>query len=654
MISSFRREVKKYTGVIYFAILALALPGGFALFFSSPHVHTRKSIASVNGVKVPFEEYYRSFAELQNQISMIKSYAQNYGFSEEMFMQSLLGNKTPQAIALDRSINGTLLDSLKNKYNISIDRDVFKELLVNSIPQNIVNEQGVINMDAYQDYVHRLSLTPAQFESTKEIEFERDIVNQALMMSHYIPKKEARALYLKHRGSKSFEVMTIPFEQFLEAARKKEISKSDLDYFYMRVQESYRIPEKRLVTTWSIPIEDYTKLVTVDDTLIKQFYEKNKSTLFRIKPKVKLRTIVLNANAVDDKLVQEVLDQLQRNPDSFVELVKKHSIDTKTKKNDGVIDYFTRGTHTDDAFENAAFRLKNSGEISPAVKTVKGVEILQLIDRIAAQEKPFEEVRDEIRKTLQGKRALNDLRGNIEHLIHDLKKGKKDSLNKFLEDLGISDRSKKETVSMSDQKAPGFKGSLAQSIFKARKDMPYGYAGNEHLFVVYHVEEIQKSFIPKQEEIIEEVREAYYKEQAHEAINKVAKETSETLFQNEKSLEDFAKNNNYEYATTSKVTRRGTIPQLKGIRGAATKVFGITHQKQLMQLTAQNNDKVFVRLLESEKDESIKIANEEKGAQDKELIKQKQPYVNAIIASLRKLATIKIDEDVLSQFAHSR
>ena len=50
--------------------------------------------------------------------------------------------------------------------------------------------------------------------------------------------------------------------------------------------------------------EDYKEKVSIKEPQIKQFYEKNKSTLYRIPPKVKVRTILfkVDQNASPDSV----------------------------------------------------------------------------------------------------------------------------------------------------------------------------------------------------------------------------------------------------------------------------------------------------------------------------------------------------------------
>ncbi|MDD4660760.1 MAG: peptidylprolyl isomerase [Massilibacteroides sp.] len=93
----------------------------------------------------------------------------------------------------------------------------------------------------------------------------------------------------------------------------------------------------------------------------------------------------------------KVRDQILAGGD-FEELAKIYSQDSGTAIKGGVMPFIRRGT-TVASFEDAAFQLKNSGDVSDVVKTTFGYHIIKLLDR--QPRSSFEEEKKDIASVLK-------------------------------------------------------------------------------------------------------------------------------------------------------------------------------------------------------------------------------------------------------------
>ena len=145
------------------------------------------------------------------------------------------------------------------------------------------------------------------------------------------------------------------------------------------------------------------------------------------KPEIKASHILVS----DENEAKEIKKKLDTGT-SFEELAKQESQDSLSKDNGGDLGYFGAGKMTPE-FEKAAYKL-NPGQISNPVKSPNGYHIIKLTDK--KDLKPYDEVKDSIRKDLEEERIADPSFG--QKLLQDeLKKA----------DIKINDSDLKDTFS---------------------------------------------------------------------------------------------------------------------------------------------------------------------------------------------------------------
>lgn len=105
---------------------------------------------------------------------------------------------------------------------------------------------------------------------------------------------------------------------------------------------------------------------------------------------VRVRHILLRGDDADAQ-AQAVLQALREGA-KFDELARERSQDPGSARNGGDLGFFARGRMVPE-FEQAAFALAAPGDVSGPVRTSFGVHILQLVERRAAGQLPFAEMR---------------------------------------------------------------------------------------------------------------------------------------------------------------------------------------------------------------------------------------------------------------------
>ena len=149
----------------------------------------------------------------------------------------------------------------------------------------------------------------------------------------------------------------------------------------------------------------------VTDEQIRAYYEQN--------PTLYSTTQVHAAHILvkDEDTAKQILDELKTNPDRFADLAREKSTDTVSAKKGGDLGTFGPGRMLPD-FEKVAFALK-PGEISDIVKTQYGYHIIKIIDRKEGEQKPLEQVKEQIRATLRNRGLQERVQGHFDQLKKD-------------------------------------------------------------------------------------------------------------------------------------------------------------------------------------------------------------------------------------------
>ncbi|MDF1482633.1 peptidylprolyl isomerase [Extensimonas sp. H3M7-6] len=118
---------------------------------------------------------------------------------------------------------------------------------------------------------------------------------------------------------------------------------------------------------------------------------------FQQPEQVRVRHILIAAKEPDARAQAEQLLQQLKDGADFATLAKERSADSGSAAKGGDLGFFTRGRMVPE-FEEAAFALKNPGDLSGVVETKFGFHILQLEERKPAGKQSFDEVRESLRE----------------------------------------------------------------------------------------------------------------------------------------------------------------------------------------------------------------------------------------------------------------
>lgn len=183
--------------------------------------------------------------------------------------------------------------------------------------------------------------------------------------------------------------------------KKYKVSDDDVDKEVQKVKKQYGDQFKTVLENNRLKDEDDFKnqikfKLAMNEAIKKSVTEKDVKDHY--KPEIKASHILVS----DENEAKEIKNKLDAGA-SFEELAKQESQDLLSKDKGGDLGYLNSGKMTPE-FETAAYKLK-VGQISNPVKSTNGYHIIKLTD--IKDLKPYDEVKDSIRKNLEEERIAD-------------------------------------------------------------------------------------------------------------------------------------------------------------------------------------------------------------------------------------------------------
>ncbi len=226
---------------------------------------------------------------------------------------------------------------------------------------------------------------------------------------------EGKIRLLNEKGMRDFlENYIITREVLYQEAKRKGLDKKK--EILAKVEDF-----KRAMLIDALLEEELKGKTEVTEDEIRKYYDENKKEF--IEPlEVKIRQIIVDSELV----LREVLTRLAQG-ESFEKIASIYNIG-RFKEDGGNLGYIRRGqlARSFSQFEEAAFSLRNKGDVSDVIRTPYGYHIIKLEDVRGSNLRPLDQVRDKIRGIIEPRkkqevylRYLKELKSKANIMINE-------------------------------------------------------------------------------------------------------------------------------------------------------------------------------------------------------------------------------------------
>lgn len=427
MISSIRKSFKGNAFKVFIWVMALTAGGLFSLIPLIQGLGGGSDwIAQVNRQYIYKEQFARKVAERTQFLKMVN---QQYGQYSQLMLEMMGLSGGPDAQALDMLIDQTLLDQTTEKLKLNVDsahiqrrlndmRFVQQEVL-DLLPYLISEPSGALTENSLRTYLSSTRQNATTFDEMIERAIKRLMTTSLIQASAHLPTFQLEEQIRTGFGPKKFTILEVPRQGIENQIDKITLTDQDISAYFNSHATSYRIPEKRSGTVWKFSPANYG--ISISDKEIESYYQKHKEK-FQDQP-VKLQilritlpiTDVMQTDSIREK-AQELYQELKAKPDNFPTVAARYAEENNTSGK-GLSDYFAKGQLDEIEIEKAAFALTQNGDIAEPIKTSKGYEIIQRVDRKVPTYKPIAQVQAEIKNALLGQKFTSTFIEDMKTLI---------------------------------------------------------------------------------------------------------------------------------------------------------------------------------------------------------------------------------------------
>lgn len=276
---------------------------------------------------------------------------------------------------------------------------------IHAIPQ--FQTDGKFDPSLYKRLLESQRYNQAQWENELREQDKLRQFENSLAASSFIPKAELARF-------QKISQQTRDFKYALVTVKPEEVSVSDaeVESYYGENKKLYQTPEQVKLAYVELKEEDLAENIGVSAADAQAIYDgqleryrsaelrKAKNIMFKVPTE-------LGAEAIEwDQAIEKaeaIVKQLDDGA-SFAELAEKNSQDTLSAQKGGDMGFIAPGDFTSKDLEDALFNLAVGGYSKP-IRTEQGVQIVQLEEIQASEQKPFADVQEQIVNERKGELA---------------------------------------------------------------------------------------------------------------------------------------------------------------------------------------------------------------------------------------------------------
>jgi peptidyl-prolyl cis-trans isomerase D len=551
-----------FLSIVCIMMVVTLVPGGVLTDFGSRGVGAN-SVAKVDGQDVTNQE-----------VDMVARNMMQQRHIPDQFKAYIL----PQAV--DAVVmQKVYLQEAKRFGLAATDEDLRYEMQHGGLAQALYPNGAFIGADQYRDLVAtQFSLSVQQFEQEVRDQLTMRKLRAVIGAGVFVSNTEVHDAFVKVKTKVKFDYAVLSVADLLKSVT---VDDSEMRAFYEKNQQQFAnaIPEQRRIKFVLVdPARLPNPAKASSDEL--QGYYRQHAAEFRIPESVTVRHILIKLplpgpdGKVDAKQsdaarakAQDVLNQIHKGGD-FAALAKKYSDDVATAKDGGSVGQLVQGSGTAPEIEKVAFGLAK-GQSSDLIPTSYGFEIIRVDDKISAHARSLEEVRAAIEPIVMAQKNQKI----TEQLAHTVEsQAKSDGLEKAAASNGLPMQESGYITRNDSLPGVGASPQFTDAVFSAKANAAPVAIPLPRGFAVVQVTDVKPSATPSFEQVKDRLAVELKQQKAQATLAQKTQELADKAHVSH-NLREAAKAVGATVKSSELVAADGQVPDLGQVSSSAPQVF---------------------------------------------------------------------------------
>ena len=287
------------------------------------------------------------------------------------------------------------------------EAELREDILATPIFQDETGE--FVGNETYQRIVRGyFQMTPQEFERTRTEDLAITRLTSMMQRGVYVADADIERSIRRERELADFDAVMLPYERFLNEV---SISEDEARAHYELTADEFQREEQRVIRYLVVETSRLRRQLPVDEAELRAYYDEHAEEFLEGEQARAAHVLIRVAPDADIEAQSEAeirakgVAQIALAGGDFAALAKKHSDDPGTMDRGGDLGWFGRGG-IDPEFEKAVFAAK-PGDIVGPVRSQYGYHIIRVDGFRPEQQRPFEDVQEQVRfRVLEGRASI--------------------------------------------------------------------------------------------------------------------------------------------------------------------------------------------------------------------------------------------------------
>ncbi len=393
MLQSIRNKASSWfaLAILFLALFALTFFGIGDYFTTRVDTH----VAMVGNSKIEQNDYQQRYQNWR------AGMAQRLG---DNFDPAMLDQPMWRQQILDEMITETVLKNANERMNMVVAPSQLQSII---LAEPTFHLAGQFDAETYRVWLAQQRMTPSMLEQRLRDQLGARLLPTGVASSSTVTDSELDA-YL-HLSEQTRDARFVRVTGTDEAI-SEEITDEELQKYYDDHSSQFMSEETVTVEYVEVDAKALETDIEPSESELQERYEQEKARFSTPEQRQAAQILVRPADDSDEARAAALakatglVEQARAEGADFAALARENSDDLGSRAQGGDLGWLEKGL-TDPAFDEALFALDAAGAVSDPVRTEEGYHVIALRELRPGTEKPFEEVRGQLRdETLQRER----------------------------------------------------------------------------------------------------------------------------------------------------------------------------------------------------------------------------------------------------------